>query len=82
MPYGTYGPKPAGASAFISVYVLLNSDALAGIALPAITILHHYSKLVLDYSMSMPARASASDSIDTLMNAKELASFATKRPVG
>ena len=35
MPYEPFRAKLAGASAFISVYILLNADALAGIAKPA-----------------------------------------------
>ena len=31
MPYGPFGAKPAWASAFISVSILMDTEALAGI---------------------------------------------------
>ena len=34
-PTGLFGAKPAGASAFISVSMLIDTDALAGFAMPA-----------------------------------------------
>merc|ERR1711905_68178 len=34
-PYGPFGAKPARASAFISVSILMDTEALAGFAMPA-----------------------------------------------
>ena len=35
MPYGPFGAKPAGASAFIAVSILMDTEALTGITMPA-----------------------------------------------
>ena len=71
---------------FISVSILLDADAIAGITMQgrgSVSVSACSLILFLDcYRMSMSLRASAFNSIDTLMNAEAPAIFAPAGPTG
>ena len=75
-PHGPFGTKPARASAFISVSILLDMDALAGIAKPARASPSDRNQC----SILSKADASAYSSIDIPMNAEALAGFDPNGP--
>ena len=73
--------KPTRASAVIGAYILLNIDALVGIAIPTeASVSDRASSLTqfLNYRISKPLRGSTLNSIDTPMGAKALAAVAPK----
>ena len=89
-PYGPFGTKPAKASVFIGVTIILKGYAFAGISMPARASAFNspsafttvYRQLNVDalVGIAVPATAPAFNSQDTLRNAGALAGLALKGP--
>ena len=88
MPCGPFGTKPAIASAFIGILTPMDSEVLAGFAMPARASAFSsiINKIVLNADafagIAKPTRASASVSFSILMNAEAMSGFVPKGPQG
>ena len=83
-PRGPFWPKPARASAFIRVYILLNADARKSISVRQASVFNTTKKLMnadVPAGIAMPARTSVSSSRHTNQR-RSLCGLGPKRPAG